>query len=298
MVCSERWLRTGGDRTPARRRRVLRRRRRSASSSTTRIPRACPTYSPTPKRDTAGPRLSSRSTRTRRRPDARPVSGRSGKRGRILYYRNPMGLPDTSPVPKKDSMGMDYIPVYEDEAGGRPRHRPGQPAAGADAGRAHRGCGAARSGAADQRRRHGRLRRTAHLRRVHQVRGLDRTAAGQRHRRDGAPRPAADARLQSRSAARPAGVRGAARSLARRRGMRRARMRRGGCWTARCSGCASSTFPRRMLAGAAAGRRAAADGDAALALRRHRRSRSRRWRACGSCRANRSTRSSICRRSG
>ena len=39
-----------------------------------------------------------------------------GKR-RILYYRNPMGLPDTSPVPKKDSMGMDYVPVYEgDEA--------------------------------------------------------------------------------------------------------------------------------------------------------------------------------------
>jgi Cu(I)/Ag(I) efflux system membrane fusion protein len=34
---------------------------------------------------------------------------------RILYYRNPMGLPDTSPVPKKDAMGMDYIPVYENE---------------------------------------------------------------------------------------------------------------------------------------------------------------------------------------
>jgi len=32
---------------------------------------------------------------------------------RIKHYRNPMGLPDTSPVPKKDSMGMDYIPVYE-----------------------------------------------------------------------------------------------------------------------------------------------------------------------------------------
>lgn len=32
---------------------------------------------------------------------------------RVLYYRNPMGLPDTSPVPKKDSMGMDYVPVYE-----------------------------------------------------------------------------------------------------------------------------------------------------------------------------------------
>jgi Cu(I)/Ag(I) efflux system membrane fusion protein len=35
---------------------------------------------------------------------------------KILYYRNPMGLPDTSPVPKKDSMGMDYIAVYADEA--------------------------------------------------------------------------------------------------------------------------------------------------------------------------------------
>ncbi|MEK7360594.1 MAG: efflux RND transporter periplasmic adaptor subunit [Pseudomonadota bacterium] len=34
---------------------------------------------------------------------------------KILYYRNPMGLPDTSPVPKKDQMGMDYIAVYEDE---------------------------------------------------------------------------------------------------------------------------------------------------------------------------------------
>ncbi|AWN42599.1 efflux RND transporter periplasmic adaptor subunit [Methylobacterium durans] len=35
---------------------------------------------------------------------------------KVLYYRNPMGLPDTSPVAKKDSMGMDYIPVYEGEA--------------------------------------------------------------------------------------------------------------------------------------------------------------------------------------
>lgn len=34
---------------------------------------------------------------------------------RILHYRNPMGLPDISPIPKKDSMGMDYIPVYEGE---------------------------------------------------------------------------------------------------------------------------------------------------------------------------------------
>ncbi|MCM2252058.1 MAG: efflux RND transporter periplasmic adaptor subunit [Ramlibacter sp.] len=37
------------------------------------------------------------------------------KTPKILYYRNPMGLPDTSPTPKKDPMGMDYIPVYEGE---------------------------------------------------------------------------------------------------------------------------------------------------------------------------------------
>jgi len=34
---------------------------------------------------------------------------------KILFYRNPMGLPDTSPTPKLDSMGMDYLPVYEGE---------------------------------------------------------------------------------------------------------------------------------------------------------------------------------------
>jgi Cu(I)/Ag(I) efflux system membrane fusion protein len=34
---------------------------------------------------------------------------------KILYYRDPMGLPDKSPVPKTDGMGMDYIPVYADE---------------------------------------------------------------------------------------------------------------------------------------------------------------------------------------
>ncbi|HEY3432586.1 MAG TPA: efflux RND transporter periplasmic adaptor subunit, partial [Rhodocyclaceae bacterium] len=39
----------------------------------------------------------------------------SKKERKILYYRNPMGLPDTSPTPKKDPMGMDYIPVFEGE---------------------------------------------------------------------------------------------------------------------------------------------------------------------------------------
>jgi membrane fusion protein, copper/silver efflux system len=41
---------------------------------------------------------------------ATPVKAR-----KLLYYRNPMGLADTSPTPKKDPMGMDYIPVYEGE---------------------------------------------------------------------------------------------------------------------------------------------------------------------------------------
>ncbi|NJD36501.1 MAG: efflux RND transporter periplasmic adaptor subunit [Betaproteobacteria bacterium] len=39
----------------------------------------------------------------------------ASKPRKLLYYRNPMGLADTSPVPKKDSMGMDYIAVYEGE---------------------------------------------------------------------------------------------------------------------------------------------------------------------------------------
>ena len=46
---------------------------------------------------------------------AAPVADSGKKERKLLYYRNPMGLPDTSPVPKKDPMGMDYIPVYEGE---------------------------------------------------------------------------------------------------------------------------------------------------------------------------------------
>lgn len=45
-----------------------------------------------------------------------PTAAAQGGGKRVLYYRNPMGLPDASPVPKRDSMGMDYIPVYEGEA--------------------------------------------------------------------------------------------------------------------------------------------------------------------------------------
>ncbi len=46
---------------------------------------------------------------------AQAASTPAAARARILFYRNPMGLPDTSPVPKKDQMGMDYVPVYEGE---------------------------------------------------------------------------------------------------------------------------------------------------------------------------------------
>lgn len=47
--------------------------------------------------------------------DRPATTGDAGQPRRILHYRNPMGHDDTSPVPKKDPMGMDYIPVYDDE---------------------------------------------------------------------------------------------------------------------------------------------------------------------------------------
>jgi RND family efflux transporter MFP subunit len=37
---------------------------------------------------------------------------------KLLFYRHPMNPGVTSPVPAKDEMGMDYVPVYEDEAKG------------------------------------------------------------------------------------------------------------------------------------------------------------------------------------
>ena len=52
---------------------------------------------------------------------AQPKAALPDKGGtrKLLYYRNPMGLTDTSPVPKKDWMGMDYIAVYDgDDASG------------------------------------------------------------------------------------------------------------------------------------------------------------------------------------
>jgi multidrug efflux pump subunit AcrA (membrane-fusion protein) len=42
----------------------------------------------------------------------------SGGARKILFYRNPMNPNVTSPTPAKDAMGMDFVPVYEDEAKG------------------------------------------------------------------------------------------------------------------------------------------------------------------------------------
>jgi Cu(I)/Ag(I) efflux system membrane fusion protein len=52
---------------------------------------------------------------------AAPVTGATGGKApgerKILFYRNPMDPTVTSPVPMKDSMGMDYLPVYAGEPG-------------------------------------------------------------------------------------------------------------------------------------------------------------------------------------
>ena len=47
---------------------------------------------------------------------AQEIHAQNEKKARkILYYRNPMNPAITSPTFMKDSMGMDYIPVYADE---------------------------------------------------------------------------------------------------------------------------------------------------------------------------------------
>jgi len=49
-------------------------------------------------------------------PGASPVSDGAAPREHVLlYYRSPMDPKVTSPVPAKDSMGMDFVPVYADE---------------------------------------------------------------------------------------------------------------------------------------------------------------------------------------
>ena len=42
------------------------------------------------------------------------AEGGASAERKVLFYRNPMNPAITSPVPAKDEMGMDYIPVYAD----------------------------------------------------------------------------------------------------------------------------------------------------------------------------------------
>jgi hypothetical protein len=52
-----------------------------------------------------------------KRETAPPAGDKPTKAGerKLLYYRNPMNPEVNSPVPMKDQMGMDYVPVYEEE---------------------------------------------------------------------------------------------------------------------------------------------------------------------------------------
>ena len=81
-----------------------------------RDPSGAPSWSATPKNDAQGRAFLPvyDDAEPTFDPPATPAVAQTGRK--ILFYRNPMGLPDTSPVPKKDSMGMDYIPVYDGDA--------------------------------------------------------------------------------------------------------------------------------------------------------------------------------------
>jgi len=45
------------------------------------------------------------------------IAGENASERKVLFWRNPMNPAVTSPVPTKDSMGMDYIPVYAEGSG-------------------------------------------------------------------------------------------------------------------------------------------------------------------------------------
>ena len=88
-----------------------------------------PLYSPTPKKTEDGRDYIAVPAGADMPNQPAPMNAAGAKADRkIKYYRNPMGLPDTSPAPKKDSMGMDYIPVYEgdDSDDGSIRLSPGK----------------------------------------------------------------------------------------------------------------------------------------------------------------------------
>lgn len=81
-----------------------------------RDPMGGPDTSPVPKQDAMGMDYVPVYADEAGAPPSPAAAPQPADKGKILHYRHPMGLPDTSPVPKKDSMGMDYVPVYENEA--------------------------------------------------------------------------------------------------------------------------------------------------------------------------------------
>jgi Cu(I)/Ag(I) efflux system membrane fusion protein len=63
-----------------------------------------------------------------------PTSSSASSPGerKISFYRSPMDPKQTSPTPRKDEMGMDYVPVYEDEVSGGGSSVPGLAVIGID----------------------------------------------------------------------------------------------------------------------------------------------------------------------
>ncbi|VVC57329.1 Membrane fusion protein, Cu(I)/Ag(I) efflux system (plasmid) [Beijerinckiaceae bacterium RH AL1] len=87
-----------------------------------RDPDGKPVYSPTPKKTADGRDFVAVDAASDVRfdgagtvlePDDDEPESDGEKAPKIKFYRNPMGLPDISMVPKKDNMGMAYLPVYE-----------------------------------------------------------------------------------------------------------------------------------------------------------------------------------------
>jgi Cu(I)/Ag(I) efflux system membrane fusion protein len=84
-----------------------------------RDPSGKPFYAPTPKPTSDGqPYVAVYASEDVSFDKAKSKTVSKSSERKVKFYRNPMGLPDTSPTPKKDAMGMDYIPVYDDEGDG------------------------------------------------------------------------------------------------------------------------------------------------------------------------------------
>jgi membrane fusion protein, copper/silver efflux system len=78
-----------------------------------------PAIGAAPPAEAAPSSSSSSSTVAALSPSSSAPPGGADGHGKILFYRDPMGLPEISTIPKKDWMGMDYLPVYDTPTGAR-----------------------------------------------------------------------------------------------------------------------------------------------------------------------------------